>query len=146
MLRTHLDGIDPCHRRFRHVSKNGNFASCYNACSTTNSRKSKETSFPVVWDSGASVCITHDRDDFINFTPNSNLRRFNSVGGGHDVNGEGEVLWSVAYTTGMLRHLKLKAYYVPSSRGRLLSINALLERYNNENDYMRPELSDFKWC
>ena len=32
----------------------------------------------------------------------------------------------------MLRHLKVKAYYVPTSRVRLLSINALLQHYPDE--------------
>ena len=87
---------------------------------------------PVVWDSGASVCITPDCGDFINFSSSSQLRRLNSVGGGHDVKGEGEVVWSIVGSTGMLQHLKLKAYYVPASQVRLLSTSALLQHYRDE--------------
>ena len=86
----------------------------------------------MIWDSGASVCITPDRYDFLNFSSKPTLSRLNSVGGGHDVDGEGEVLWSIVYATRMLRQLKVKAYYVPTSRVRLLSTNALLQHYPDE--------------
>ena len=104
-FRTHLDGIHrrkPCNKHFRNMVQHEDFASCYNASSPTHSNKSKEKSFHVIWDSGASVCFTHDRDDFINFSSNSTLSRLNSVGGGHAVHGEGEVLWSIVDSTGML--------------------------------------------
>ena len=106
------------------MAQHEDFASCYNASSPTNSNKSKETSFPVIW----------DRDDFINFSSNSTLRRLNSVGSGHDVHGEGAVLWSIvdSTSTDVLRHLKVKDYYLPTSRVRLLSTNALLKHYPDE--------------
>ena len=135
LFRTHLDGVHmrkPCNKHFRNMVQHKDFASCYNASSPTPSNTSKEKSFPVIWDSGASVCITHDRDDFINFSSSSTLSRLNSVGGGHDVHGDGEVLWSIVDSTGMLRHLKVKAYYVPTSRVSLLGINALLKHYPDE--------------
>ena len=42
------------------------------------------------------------------------------------------VLWSIVDTTGMLRHFKIKAYYVPSSKIRLLSLHALLQHTERE--------------
>ena len=74
------------------MRKDENFVSCFNACSSLNSTKTKEKTFLVVWDSGASVCITPHRGDFINLSSSSQLRRLNSVGGGHDVKGEVEVV------------------------------------------------------
>ena len=53
-FRTHLDGTrirQPCNNRFRRMMKNNNFASCFNACTSSNRQQSKESSFPVVWDS-----------------------------------------------------------------------------------------------
>ena len=135
LFRRHLDGVrirKPCRKRFHNMSKYENFVSCFNTCSTTDHQQHKEKTFPVIWDSGASVCITPDRYDFLNFSSKPTLSRLNSVGGGHDVDGEGEVLWSIVDATGMLRQLKVKAYYVPTSRVRLLSTNALLQHYPDE--------------
>ena len=142
LFRTHLDGISirkPCNKHFQHMQKNDKFASCFNACSSSQSKTNKELTFPVVWDSGASVCITHDRKDFIEFSSTSTLKQLHSVGGGHAVNGEGIVLWSVVDSSGMLRHLKVKAYYVPTSQVRLMSLNALLTRYDDETIKMNAD-------
>ena len=115
------------------------FDSCFAACSDKINHSQKETSFQIVWDSGASVCITPDRRDFLTFTLQSGLSHLHSVGGGHDVEGEGMVLWSVVDTTGMLRHLKVKAYYVPSSQIRLLSLHALLQHNEQESITMEND-------
>ena len=142
LFRTHLDGISirqPCNKHLQKMKKNDKFFSCFNACSSSQSKTNKEWTFPVVWNSGASVCITHDRKDFIQFSPKSNLQQLNSVGGGHAVNGEGLVLWSVIDSKGMLRHLKVKAYYVPSSKVRLLSLHALLQHYEDETIDFKPD-------
>ena len=92
----------------------------------------KESTFPLIWDSGASVSITNCKSDFLDFNPNSSIKRLNSVGNGHNVMGEGHVLWYVTDESGMLRGLKLKAYYIPDSKVRLISTSSLLQQCQGE--------------
>ena len=104
----------------------------------------KESTFPLIWDSGASVSITNCKSDFLDFNPNSSIKRLNSVGNGHNVMGEGHVLWYVTDESGMLRGLKLKAYYIPDSKVRLISTSSLLQQYQWETisvDYEKLVLS-----
>ena len=91
------------------------------------------STFEIIWDSGASVCITPDREDFIDYTTKVDLKNVKTMGGATStISGQGYVLWSVHDTEGMLRHLKLKAYHIPSSTTRLLSTSALLNTYFGE--------------
>ena len=93
----------------------------------------KCNSFSIIWDSGASVCITPDKKDFIEYNSSSNLKQVKTMGGkASQVVGEGYVLWSIHDTRGMLRHLKLKAYHIPSATTRLLSTSSLLQTYKEE--------------
>ena len=92
----------------------------------------KENSFPIIWDSGASIAVTHHKSDFINFTPCHTTVK--GVGNANNaVKGKGQVLWSIHDSSGMLRHLKLDAYYIPSCKVRLISTTSLLESYNDES-------------
>ena len=92
----------------------------------------KENCFPIIWDSGASISITHCKDDFISFEKcNTTIR---GVGNAKNVvKGRGQVLWSMHDSLGMLRHLKLNAYYIPSCKVRLISTTSLLDTYNDES-------------
>ena len=90
-------------------------------------------SFEIIWDSGASVCISPNKSDFIDYTTNVDLKTVKTIGGATSViKGQGTVLWSVHDERGMLRHLKLKAYHIPSSTTRLLSTSSLLNTYKGE--------------
>ena len=91
----------------------------------------KETSFPIIWDSGASVCISHNKADFLNLDTSCKIQ-MSSVSNKHQVTGQGEVLWSIIDETGTLRTLKLPAFYVPESKVRLLSTSGLLATYPGE--------------
>ena len=99
----------PTQRQFESMCKHKDFDSCFAACTDNIQHRQNETSFQIVWDSGASVCITPDRRDFLTFSTKSGVSHLHSVGGDHDVEGEGIVLWSVVDTTGILRHFKVKA-------------------------------------
>ena len=93
----------------------------------------KCNSFEIIWDSGASVCITPCKDDFIDYTTDVDLKTVKTMGGASStIKGQGTVLWSVHDERGMLRHLKLKAYHIPSSTTRLLSTSSLLNTYKGE--------------
>ena len=87
----------------------------------------------AVWDTGASICVSPDRDDFINYSTTTDLNSVRGLSGGStNIAGQGEVLWSILDVNGMLRHFKLKAYHVPSSKVRLISTTSLLQAYKGE--------------
>ena len=90
--------------------------------------------FPIIWDSGASVCLSFNRDDFVGplEKPTGAFRTTECVGTTLEVEGVGHVAWTVTDSTGMLRTLKLKALYVPKSKVCLLSISTLLQCYPDE--------------
>ena len=94
----------------------------------------KESSFPIIWDTGASVCVTPTRTDFISYNNETDINEVKGLGGKvSSVIGQGYVIWSVHDTQGSLRHLKLKAYHIPNCKSRLISTNALLTSYKNEH-------------
>ena len=93
----------------------------------------KHRSFSIIWDSGASICITPDKEDFIEYSTATDIKSVRTMGGNvSSIKGQGQVLWSIHDTDGMLRHLKLNAYHIPSSTSRLLSTSSLLKAYKNE--------------
>ena len=88
--------------------------------------------FKLIWDSGASICVTFDRSDFITFSPTS-LQSVKGIGGKQcKISGKGKVRWNVTDETGRARILDIEAVYVPSCNTRLLSISQLLQEYPNE--------------
>jgi hypothetical protein len=98
--------------------------------------KAKENSktFPLIWDTGASVCVKPDRQDFLSYEQSSDIHEVKGLGGKKSsVVGQGQVLWSVHDTNGLLRHLSLKAYHIPQCKSRLISTNALLNTYKGEH-------------
>ena len=84
----------------------------------------KSDMFPIIWDSGASVCVTFDESDFLSLDKSKSHKPMKSTSGRHAVKGEGYVL--------LLRHFKLKARWVPESQFRLLSTETLLQKYKGE--------------
>jgi len=94
----------------------------------------KEDSFEVIWDSGASVCISNDRNDFVGpLIPAPFGAQLSGMAKGLRIHSKGHVLWSVLDKQGRLRHLKLPAYFVPNAPTRLLSTTVLLQTYHEEN-------------
>lgn len=94
----------------------------------------KFSSFPIIWDSGASVCITPTQSDFLEYNTDVDFVEVKGLGGkSSSVAGTGTVLWSMHDTKGNLRHLKLPAYHVPRSNARLISTSVLLEEYPGEH-------------
>ena len=92
----------------------------------------KSDMFPIIWDSGASICVTFDKNDFLSLDRSKSHKPMKSISGKHAVEGEGHVLWSIPDDTGVLRHFKLKALWVPESQVRLLSTEGLLQQYKDE--------------
>ena len=123
---------DPCHTR----------RSCQANCAVRESIPKVDlrntAGFPIIWDSGASVCITPAKTDFISFDQDSNLASLQgfSSEAGQKVEGSGTVRWYVEDDSGKPRCLEVKAYYVPTSRVRLLSTTILLKTYKGEHVYI----------
>jgi hypothetical protein len=92
----------------------------------------------VIWDSGASISVTNSLDDFVgSFTkaPSSAIE-LQGIAAGLTVEGWGDIEWAFPDTSGALRLLKVPAYYVPTSRARLLSTTSLLQTYPPETIFM----------
>ena len=96
----------------------------------------KDKSFPLIWDSGASVSVTFDRKDFVTFQSIST-----TVDGvcskKNKVEGKGEVVWCVHDSKGGIRYLRLEAFYIPTSRSRLIGTQGLLAKYSDEEIKIR---------
>ena len=91
-------------------------------------------SFPVIWDSGASHCVTFDKSDFFSDVQDpGTLRRLKGINSGLEVKGIGKIQWSMHDETGKLRQFILPALWVPDCESRLLSTSVLLREYNNEH-------------
>ena len=91
------------------------------------------SSFPIIWDSGATICITNDPKDFVDgMQPPGAITRIKGLSKGLSIKGRGYVTWVVIDTAGKLRPLRIKAYYVPSVKAKLLSTSALLDEYPDE--------------
>jgi len=92
----------------------------------------KEDTFTIIWDSGASNCISFDRNDFVGpLQPVEGNAICKGITNGLRIEGVGHVLWSVLDTSGQLRHLKLPAYFIPKLRQRLLSTTVFKHTYPN---------------
>jgi Zinc knuckle len=101
----------------------------------------KASKLPVIWDSGASVCVSFDRNDFVGpIQPLANPSRLRGFfRNGPRIRGVGHVAWSFEDTNGNLRTLKLPAMYVPEVKQRLLSTTCLLQAHPNESLTVLPE-------
>jgi hypothetical protein len=97
------------------------------------SSRDQNKSFPIIWDSGASVCITPDKSDFVTYNNDADITKVKGLGGKVSaIIGQGEVDWSIHDVHGCLRHLRLKAYHIPKCSTRLISTNVLLNTYKGE--------------
>jgi hypothetical protein len=93
----------------------------------------KEDTFDVIWDSGASMCVTPDRNDFVGPLTNAPIGlKLQGLAKGIRIQAVGHVLWSIVDSYGRLRHLKLPAYHTPDAPCRLLSTTVLLQTYSPE--------------
>ena len=91
-------------------------------------------SFPVIWDSGASHCISFSPQDFCGSICSApNKTQLQGISKGLPIAGIGTVCWAFSTTDGNVRVLKLPAYYVPKAKVRLLSEHTLLQTYQGES-------------
>ncbi len=91
--------------------------------------------FNVVWDSGASLSVTNDKNDFVSFEP---LDIYVDTVGRSDTKtcGIGMVKYNVISTNGELHTIISKAFYIPTAKQKLLSITDVLSKLPGGKFYM----------
>ena len=90
--------------------------------------------YRIIWDSGCTKSISPCKEDFVGpIEPAPWGLQIQGIASGLRVKGIGHVAWSVVDKTGMLRTIKVPAFYVPSAEARLLSISELLHAYPHEH-------------
>jgi hypothetical protein len=93
----------------------------------------KESTFLIILDSGASIAISPNKDDFVGPMSSPGIgTRLKGIVKGLSIQGKGHVMWTVLDTSGQLRALKVPTYFVPQARVRLLSTTSLLQAYQGE--------------
>jgi hypothetical protein len=79
------------------------------------------------------MSITHDKRDFVGPLKSPGFQtQLKGIAKGLRIEGHGHVMWAMHDSEGMLRLIKLPAYYVPKSNMRLLSTTSLLQTYSPE--------------
>ena len=79
---------------------------------------------PIIFDSGATISVTPSRQDFETFTPlTPNLH---NILGNTEVIGVGVIKWDIYDDKGRPHVIRTKAYFVPSARVRLFSVQTYL--------------------
>ena len=74
----------------------------------------------MVFDSGCTISITPFKEDFVgDISPVRNT--ITGLSSTVEVEGEGTCVWSFYDDYGVIQHIKIKAYYIPSSPVRLFS-------------------------
>jgi Integrase core domain. len=101
--------------------------------------------FPIIWDTGASVCVSHDKNDFVSFSDTiGNNVKSSSLGGlaKHSqvkVEGEGFVVWYMKDVNNQYHAMKLPCAYIPKSQVRLLSTSVLNAHFPGEEFVIRGD-------
>ena len=89
--------------------------------------------FNIIWDSGASMCVTNDKSDFEGATTPVQHQNVDGINSQLRLEARGTVCWNILDSSGKLRPFRLPAYYAPNARQRLLSTTTISRAYpNNE--------------
>jgi len=92
-----------------------------------------ESTFQLIWDSGASHCITNDEKDFVGPIERPGLlKKLTGLAKGLHIKGVGSVEWTVLANDGSHRTLRVPAYYVPESPVKLIGTASLLQQHKGE--------------
>ena len=92
------------------------------------SQMDNDVTFPLIWDSGASMCLTSHKSDFVGeIKPWENSVQ--GISSGLQIKGKGNVCWTLLDVDGKFRRLKLPAFYAPEARTRLLSTSVFCAKY-----------------
>ena len=97
------------------------------------------SAIPLIVDSGASVCISPRREDFITYR--SSKVKIKDLSSTHAVEGEGLMRWRVRDKHGQVVILELPGYYIPSADVRLLSPQVMLSTLGGQAVQTPTDLS-----
>ena len=99
----------------------------------------QSSSYPIIWDSGASFSVSPDIKDFDGpLEKPGAFTQLQGIAKGLRIEGHGHVLWALHDTEGNLRIIRVPAYYAPKLRVRLLSTTSLLQSYPAETITIQP--------
>ena len=93
---------------------------------------SSSKTFPVTFDSGATITISPFREDFVDYAA-SEGSVLQGLAKGLEIEGTGTVRWAMTLDDGTTTVLEAPAYYVPAARCRLLSPQSYLQ-HNDATD------------
>ena len=82
---------------------------------------SNASTFPVIFDSGASLAISFNESDFIGSIRPLDNHQLGGLANGLKIEGIGTVHWKFRTKEGSIMTLISSAYYVPKAKARLLS-------------------------
>jgi hypothetical protein len=87
--------------------------------------------FDLIWDSGASLSISNDRNDFVGAISTTPGQTISGISEGLLIEGHGTVAWHFMDKDNKMQTLLLPAYYVPTCNQRLLSTASVSQVYPN---------------
>ena len=105
------------------------------------------TGFDVVFDSGTSFCVTHDKNDFIlDLVPAPHqVSRLEGIAGGLSVQGMGTVEWTFQCEDGSAKVIIVKAFYVPDLKTRLFSPQQFFQESQGGALTLEHNHAKFQW-
>ena len=95
--------------------------------------------YNVVWDSGASMCISNSKDDFPDGVQRLSNAKVDGIASHLQLEGVGKVCWSMFDAVGNVRDIHLPAYYAPKARQRLLSTTVFCKHYPKNAIILNPK-------
>ena len=81
---------------------------------------------PIIFDTGASVSVSPDLKDFIEYKPVKGTHGLTNITGESAVQGTGQLCWELYSDTGKKKVIMTKGYYVPEAKVRLFSVQSYL--------------------
>ena len=87
---------------------------------------------PIVFDSGCTIALTPYQEDF-DGEINPVQKTMTGLSSTAKVEGEGHVKWSFYDDYGVIQHVRVKAYYIPSSPVRLFSSQHYFQQKKSGN-------------
>jgi len=106
-----------------------------------------DATFPVIIDSGASVCYTNDLSDFTSEVKSVKPMDIQGIASNLTATATGNLTWLVEDSNGIQTKIETQALYVPGLPIRLLSPQHLGYNYGHETDIftVRARTSTLKW-
>ena len=105
------------------------------------------TGFDVVFDSGTSFCVMHDKNDFVLdlVSAPQQISRLEGIAGGLSVQGIGTVAWTFQCEDGSAQVIKVKAFYVPDLKRRLFRPQQFFQESQGGTMTLEHNQAKFQW-